>query len=531
MSQSNKIPSRIPLWPSGSWRVSRRIFLQGSIAAGVGLGSAPALLTSRSVLGATEQPKRGGLLTVATTAPTAIDPHMLQDPGGRATVQPVVNYLVRVTSDLEVVPELATEWSSSDAKVWMVKLRKGVKFHNGKEFNAADVVATYNRLVDPAVASAARSAFSFLEKGGTTKIDDYTVRFELTRPLGDFPYSLYTYQAAILPADWPGDFAKNPIGTGPFRLTNYVPKQTAEYQRFDSYWEGGLPYLDRVKIIYFEDIGAQITAMQSGTVDMMQSIPLDSIEALKAAGSDIDLLSASSASYAQLAMRVDEKPFDDKRVRQALAYCLDRQLIVKNLWNSSADIGNDHLIAPVYPLSTGVNVPQRSQDYERAKKLLAEAGHPNGIDVELRTHAIFGLPQYAQAVQEMAKPANIRVDLKVEQDDLYYQHWNSIPFALEAWIHRPSPGQLLNLGYRCKADWNVPHWCNDAFDTLVSQLDATVDAAKRKEIAGKIAEIMNDETPAIISFFYKTTRPIRNRAKGLQGAPTDFLDLRAAWVV
>jgi len=508
-------------------RATRRSFMRASAALGLGLGTLPLLgqATARA-----DTPKRGGTVTVATTAASTIDPHMLFDPGGRATIQPVVNYLVRVAPDLSVQPELATSWSSDDAKVWTVRLREGVKFHNGKAFTADDVVVTFDRLVDPKTPSAGKSAFSFLEKGATKKIDDYTVRFELNRPLGDFPYSLNTYQAAILPADWPGDFAKNPIGTGPFRLTNYVPKQSADFERFDGYWESGLPYLDKVKIIYFADIGAQITAMQSGTVDMMQTIPLDSIAPLQGGASDVTFLSASSSSYAQLAMRMDQKPFDDKRIRQAIACCLDRELIVKNLWDGYADIGNDHLIAPVYPLFKGVHLAQRSQDYDKAKKLLADAGYPNGIDLELRTHAIFGLPQYAQAVQEMAKPANIRIDLKVEPDDLYYQHWNTIPFALEAWIHRPSPGQLLNLGYRCGADWNVPHMCIDSFDKLVSELDATVDEGKRAEVAGKIAEIMNDEVPAIISFFYKTTRAVRNRVQGVVGEPTDYLDLRKAWV-
>lgn len=513
--------SRLPGTPS------RRRFIQSSIAAGLAAPTLPALFNRAAWA---EKAKRGGTLTIATTAPTAVDPHQLQDPGGRAFVQPVVNYLVRVTPDLQVVPELATAWESSDAKTWTVTLRQNVKFHNGKAFTADDVVATFERLVDPKVASAARSAFSFLDPGKTTKIDEHTVRFELNRALGDFPYSLFTYQAAILPADWPGDFAKNPIGTGPFRLTRYAPKETAEYERFDGYWEDGLPYLDRVRLAFFEDVGAQIAALQSGSVDMMQSIPLDSIEALGAAENNIDVLAASSASYAQLAMRVDQKPFDDKRVRQALAYALDRELLVKSLWNGYADLGNDHLIAPVYPLYKGVKLDQRKQDYDKAKALLAEAGYPDGIDVELRTHPIFSLPQYAQAVQEMAKPANIRIDLKVEQDDLYYQHWNTTPFALEVWIHRPSPGQLLNIGYRCGADWNVPHWCNKAFDDLVTELDATVDQDKRAEIAGKIAEIMHDDTPAIVAFFYKTVRPASNRVKGMAGDPTDFLDLRKVWL-
>lgn len=516
-----------PAWRALTAASSRRTFLRGTLAAGVAAGITPALLGR---MAQAQDIKRGGVLKIATTSPSVIDPHQLQDPGGRATVQPVVNYLVRVTPDLQVVPELATEWSSDDAQNWTVKLRQGVKFHNGRDFTADDVVATFDRLVDPEVASAARSAFSFLSKGKTIKVDDHTVRFELERKLGDFPYSLNTYQAAILPADWPGDFAKNPIGTGPFRLTRYEPTQYAEYEKFDGYWEPDLPYLDGVRIDFFEDVAAQITALQTGEAHLMQSIPLDSVAALLPEDHDLTVLSAASSTYAQLAMRTDMAPFNDKRVRQALAYSIDRDLLVESLWSGYAQVGNDHMIAPVYPLSQGVKLEQRKQDYERAKQLLADAGFPDGIDVELRTHPIFGLPQYAQAVQEMAKPAGIRIALLVEESDLYYQYWNTTPFGLEVWIHRPSPGQLLNIGYRCGAEWNVPHWCNDTFDKLVSELDATVDQARRNEVAGQIAEIMNDDTPAIVAFFYETLRPISNNVKGMAAEPTDFLDLRGVWL-
>jgi peptide/nickel transport system substrate-binding protein len=517
-----------------SGKVSRRQFIQSAGAAGLTLTSGSALLAACQQAGPTPQggqPKRGGTLTVGVTAPTyPIDPFKSGDPGSRTTFVPVINHLVRVTPDLRILPQLATEWSSVDARVWTVKLRQGVKFHNGKDFKADDVVATYDRLVDSATGSSAVSTFrSFLQKGGTTKVDDFTVRFELTRPVADFPYSLFTYQAAILPADFSGDFASSPIGTGPFKLTNYVPKQSAELVRNENYWEKGFPYLDKVKLVYFSDPGAEVTAIQSGTIDILQDVPLDTIDTLKSSGG-VQLLSASSGSHAQLAMRVDTKPFDDKRVRQAIALSLDREKIVRNLWSGFADIGNDHLIAPIYPLSKNVTVPQRKQDYERAKKLLADAGYPSGIDVELRTHSIFGLQNYAQAVQDMAKPANIRIKLTVEPDDTYYEHWNTFPFALEAWIHRPSPSQLMNLAYRCGGSWNVPHLCNTQFDSLVTQFDAELDQAKRGDIANKIATLMNDETPAIISFFYKTTKAVRNRVQGQDAEPTDYLDLRRTWV-
>lgn len=517
--------------------ISRAEFFKRATAAGIGLSAASAVLAEVG-RGALAQPsasaqrlRRGGTLTVAVTPPGyPIDPHKSGDPGARATFMPTIDYLVRVRPDLTIAPELATSWSSKDAQTWTVRLRRGVRFHSGRPFTADDVVATFDRLVDPKSGSEAVSAFgSFLQKGGTKKVDDHTVRFELTRPVSGFPYMLYTYQAAILPADYTGDFAKNPVGTGPFRLVNYTPKQGAEFVRNPNYWKRGLPYLDRVRVVYFEDVGAQANALQRGTVDLMLNVPLDTVEILKGEGG-IKLLSASSSSHAQLAMRVDRKPFDDKRVRQALALTLDRPQIVRRLFGGRADIGSDHLIAPVYPLARYVRVPQRKRDIAKAKQLLAAAGYPNGFEVELRTHNTFSLPQYAQVIQQMAQDAGIRIKLRVEPDDIYYQHWNTVPFALEAWIHRPWPSQLLNLAYRCKAPWNVPHMCNRRFDALVTQFDATVDQRRLRKIANDIAALMQDETPAIISFFYKTTRAVRSRVQGHGADPTDYLDLRTTWL-
>jgi peptide/nickel transport system substrate-binding protein len=521
-------------------QISRRQFIQRGLAAGLSLSAASGLLAAcgggadeAGVTKAETGPaQRGGTITVAVSPPSyPIDAFESGDPGSRLTFQNVINYLVFITPDLRVEPELASEWTSNDARTWTVKLREGVKFHSGKDFTAEDVVATFERVIDPKSGSSGVSSFAgFLEKGGTTKIDDYTVQFDLTRPISGFPYVLRTYQAAILSADYDGDFAGKPDGTGPFALANYTPKQGAELVRNKNYWEPDAPLLDGFRLVYFEDVAAQVTALQSGEADIMMNVPLATIPTVQAGGEDIQLLSASSSSHLQLAMRVDEEPWDDKRVRQALAYSIDREQLVSQLLGGYADAGNDHLIAPVFPIATSVDIPQREQDYEKAKSLLAEAGHPDGVDVVLRTHPGFGLPDYAQAVVEMAKGAGFQIDLKVEPDEIYYEHWNTAPFALEAWIHRAWPSQLLNLAYRSGADWNVPHWSNDEFDGLVEEFDAALDEGEQARLAGEIATLMNDETPAIISYFIKTTKAVSTRVKGQKPEPTDFLDLRKTWV-
>jgi peptide/nickel transport system substrate-binding protein len=512
--------------------INRQQFVARALAAGVSLGATSALLGGFAERAfAAPAVNRGGTIVISSTPPSyPISPWRSGDQGARNTFMPTINYLVRVLPNLKIVPELATKWvADPKAKTWTVTLRQGVKFHNGKPFTADDVVDTFDRLVDPDSGSEALGAFDFLKKGGTVKVNDHTVRFNLTRPYSGFPYSMFTYQAAILPAGYSGDYEKNPIGTGPFMLTKYTPKESAEFVKNPNYWQPGLPYLDGIRLVYFADSNAQIAALLGGSIQLMQYVSQDLISVLKK-DSNIKILPASSASHAQLAMRTDRKPWTDKRVRQALALTLNRKQIQKNLMAGYGDIANDHMFAPIYPITKSLQVPQREQDYPQARRLLAQAGYPRGIDVELRTHPGLNHIPYATVIQAMAKPAGIRIKLKVEPDEIYFKHWNTIPFALESWAHRPWPSQLLNLAYRSGADWNVPHWNNKKFDALVSAFDATSDPRRQQRLAQQIATLMNDEVPAVISFEYQTVRATRSNVRNITAEPTDYIDLRSVWL-
>lgn len=469
----------------------------------------------------------GGTLTYAAAPPTSIDPHMMSSLGDIHTVQPVVNYLVRLGTDLSLQPDLATEWESEDGQTWTFKLREGVTFHDGSEFDAEDVVATFDRIVDPEVASAAAGSFTFLEKGSTTAVDDLTVQFELTEPVGDFPAWVTAYQAAILPSDWKGDFAKNPIGTGPFKLTDYVPQQRASFERNEDYFEEGLPKLDGMEAIYYEDFGAQITAIQSGDVDLLTLLPGDLVATVPE-GSGVQILSAPSATHGQLIMKVDKAPWDDVRVRQALAFTVDRQQIVDELWAGHATVANDHTVSSVYDAASAVDIEQRTQDIDRAKELLAEAGHEDGIKAELVTYGGIGI--FAQAVAEMAKPAGFDIDITVEPTDVYYQHWLELPFAMETWLHRSSTAQMPSLAFKCGVDWNMAEWCNEDYDALLSELNATVDEGERAEILAQMAAIQHEEVPAIIAWFQDTLSAVRDNVSGYDSHPANFVDFRTATV-
>lgn len=510
-------------------RLSRRGLLKA--AAGLGIMLAGSSLLPRAAhaqSGAAGAPKRGGTLRVAAPPATTIDPVKLNSPGAIGLVQQVAEYLVYVEPDLSLRPVLATSWEPSDGgRVWTFALRRGVRFHDGHEMTADDVVATFRRLVDPASASPAAGAMPFLKPEGVEKVDAHTVRFTLERPIGTFPYFTHTYNAVILPADYAGDFAAKPIGTGPFRLASYRPQEGASFERNPDYWDQPKPYLDRVEIQLFETPQPQVLALQSGAVDLVQQITwLDARPIVD--DTRIVLIEAESGDHRQLHMRTDMKPFDDKRVRQAVALCFQREAMVQGLLGGRATVGNDHPIAPIYPEK--IDVAQRRTDIEQARRLLAEAGYEQGFDIDLHTHQLLELPRYAALAQQMLAPAGIRVNLQVEPSNLYYGHWTEVPFGLTEWTSRPVAALILAQAFRGDAEWNAAHWKNDRFDELLPQFEAEPDLARRGEIGTEIATLMNEEVPAVVAYFVRTLRAADGKVKGVSGSMSNYLDLSGAWI-
>src|SRR5947209_10708382 len=317
-------------------RIGRRTFLRWAATLGVSAPAISALLSacapaapsaapaSTGAPTAAPQPRRGGTLRVTGSPAVEINPHKLTSNGGIITVYPCLNFLVRVSPDGVPQPELATSWTpSADTTSWTFKLRQGVKFHDGTHFKADDVVATYRRLPDKNPGSTAAATLNFLPPDGIEKVDDQTVTFHLSRAQADFPYYTYIYQAGILPASWSGDWVTSPIGTGPFKMTSYTPGQGSSYVRNDAYWESGLPYLDGIEIKIWQDASGELTALQGGASDLMALTPYDALDDIRK-NPNLYVLNSRSAAYDAMHMRVDMPPFDNLKVRQALALALNR---------------------------------------------------------------------------------------------------------------------------------------------------------------------------------------------------------------
>jgi peptide/nickel transport system substrate-binding protein len=453
----------------------------------------------------------------------AIDPLLVNDSASYQLIFQVAEFLCITEPDLTLRPVLAESWShNADGSVWTFKLRRGVKFHNGQEMKADDVVATFDRLSDPAGASNALSVFKgMLSKGGTRKIDDYTVAFRLDTPNGNFPYavSIDNYNAVILPASYRGNYESDFIGTGPFRLESYRPRQGATLVRNSTYW-GPKALPERVEFKFYSDIQPRLIAMQAGAVDLLDGIPVLMTAAIRA-NPEIKILRVRSSNHRQLHMRCDVAPFADKRVRQALALCLDRRKLVDGLCHGMGVMGNDSPFTPLFP-STEPSVPQRDQNLLQARQLMQAAGVAAGFDITLTTETYTDIAEYAQLVQNFARALNIRIRLKIESQALYYgksvpgqSDWLDSPLGITDYAHRGVPNTLLSNPLSTNGPWNAAHFKNAAYDALVLRYVKALDVQAQRGAARDIQTLLLDETPLIISFFPDLLVPVRSGVTGL----------------
>src|SRR5947207_10646665 len=248
---------------------------------------------------------------------------------------------------------------------------------------------------DPKGKSNALSAFQgVLTPDGISATDDLTVVFKLAAPNGNFPYlvSSDNYNTIILPAsyDYSGDYTKSFIGTGPWKVSAFNSQTGVTYVKNPSYWNKGFPYLDGFSLKYFGDQNPQILGLQGGSLDVVSQFSAATGQQLLS-DPNITVLGLRSAAHRQVHMRVDQPPFDDKNIRQALALVLPRPDFVSGLLNGKADVGNDSPFAPVFP-STDPSVPQRAADTAKAQQLLQAGGKGSGFKVTLFTWKGFEIP-------------------------------------------------------------------------------------------------------------------------------------------
>ena len=472
--------------------------------------------------------QKGGKVTAAINSPAgAIDPITVADDGSLAVLAQAGEYLVWSDSELNAVPRLAESWTpNEDASVWTFKIRQGVKFHDGKEMTSEDVAASINRLADPESASQALSAFTgFLTKDSAKATDATTVEFSLEAPNGSFPYLLSSdnYNTIILPADYDGDYEKNMNGTGPFILEKFTQGQSATFRKNPDYWDKERqPNPDNTEIRFYGKEQARVLALQSGEVDVVTQFSVSGGRALLT-DPNVQTVDLKASTHRQVHLRTDKEPFTDKRVRQALALAIDRNGLVDGLFKGRAQLGNDSPFAPVFKY-TDTSVAQRQQDIEQAKQLLADAGMSDGFEVQLDTWDGFEIPDLAQLIQNNAKEIGATIKLNITDAGTYYgdavygkSPWLDSNMGITDYGHRGIVNVYLSAPLLSDGTWNSAHFRNKEYDKLVKDFIAQSDIDQQKQRAKEIQELLLDETPIIIPYFYDFLTGVR---KGIAGVET-----------
>ena len=304
------------------------------------------------------------------------------------------------------------------------------------------------------------------------------------------------------------------MGTGAFTLTEFsVGEKCVLERRKDPYW-GGEVYLDRITYIdHGDDPATAIAALASGQADAHMRTSVEQLDTFKNLPG-MKVYEAVTAQTGVARMRVSEKPFDNKLLRQAIQACVDADRMLQIAYRDLGVPGEDHHVSPVHP--EYAKMPKQKQDYALAKKLLADAGYAGGIDLKIDCVAT---PPWEQntvkTLAEMLKPAGIRLAINIMPGGTYWDRWMSTPFGFTSWTHRALGVQVLNLAYRTGVAWNETAFSNPEFDRLLDEAGTKLDANDRRPVMAKLQKILQDDAVISQDFWRSVFTTATQRVQGL----------------
>jgi len=491
----------------------RRLLAAGT--AGLGLLALPQATRAQAV-------RRGGTLRVGVDQSVAkINPVIVRVNPEYLVAELLYSSLVRLGYDMSPEPDLASAWTNSpDLLEWTFTLRPNLTFHDGSACTAADVVATFEALLDPANASPARPNIGPIAKIAAT--DATTVVFTLSAPYADLPVALANTNAKIIPAAIAKGgldrLNREAIGTGPFKLVSFEPERLIVVARNPAYYDPQRPAVDKVEVVVYPDMTAQGSALIASDIDLMYMVaPTEYARLQKASG--VTALRVPSGQFCNINMACDQKPWNDVRVRQALALTLDRNALVDFVAEGYGTPGWDTPLNSAYRFNT--DLPPKKADIAKAKKLLAEAGYPKGLEATLiASDSPATRTQLGVAVREMAKAAGFTINVQTMPHSTYLdQVWKKGAFYVGFYNLQPSADQIFSLLYTSNAAWNETRWNNAAFDKLVAEARTTVVDARRRELYAEAQRLMYDEVPSIIPVFFDLLGAQRQYVQGYRLHP------------
>ncbi len=509
----------------GGRELTRRHLLIGGLVLGVSACGADATRSASSPTMApapttAAQPKAGGTLRVGIVggANDLVD-------GQYITAKTDIARLIAGWESLATYDEhfavsfdhgLAEHVETVSPDRYVIRVRDGIEFHNGKTLGADDVVYSFHRAIDPTLGIQPALA-ALLDPSGITKLDSRTVQIVLNQPAVTFLDMLALYAFGMVPEGYSRDDVEQ-VGTGPFKLASFTPGSESRHVRHASYWQPGRPYLDEVHIIDFADSTALVNALLAEQVDCICDVPFAQAAAIEARDR-LRVLESEGGAWLPLTMAVDQEPFDDVRVRRAFRLIVDRDEMVERVLAGHGRVAND-MYAPLDPC-TPRDLPQRTQDIEQAKALLAEAGHA-GLEIDLYAPPdVSGLAEMAMVFADHAKLAGVTVNVRILPGGEYWgPDYTTRTFATGFWGTRAYLPQVP-LSSLADAVYPETHWppADSTFTDTYHEALRTTDEQRRCELIAEMQEEEYRDGGNIIAFFSNLVDAHRSHVRGFVARP------------
>jgi peptide/nickel transport system substrate-binding protein len=459
------------------------------------------------------QIKRGGTFRQATAGGTTdfIDGQHIVAKSDIARLVATFEGLARFDEKGVIQMNLAEELKAEKANQYLIRVRDGIEFHNGKTLTIDDVIYSIKRTKNPKLKLFGNAAFGAIDLNGIKKLDKRTCRLHLSRGDVTLMEAFAQYFQGVVPKGYqPNAVGHGPlqyIGTGPFKVKSFVPGRESVHIKNQNYWRTGQPYFNEVRIIDFPSDAAKVNALLSGQVEAMADVPFAQVPVVKGK-QNLRIYTAQTGAWTPLCMRVDVAPFNDVRVRRAFRLLINRPQVVQQGLSGFGRVGND-IYSPFDPAYAGDEFPQRHYDPEQAKSLLKAAGQ-EGLSVELITSpADTGMVEGATIFAQNAKAGGVNVTVNnVAGGVIYGDQYLKWPFSADYWGTRNYLLQAAT-GVLKTAPFNETHW--DAspdypkFEALYRQALATVDNKKRAELIKEMQRMEYNDGGLIIWGFKNLT--------------------------
>jgi peptide/nickel transport system substrate-binding protein len=479
-----------------------------------------------------EMPK-GGVLKIGQRILDLSSPHTYSWFEETITRQ-VCEYLTKTGHDNVTRPYLAESWEvSDDLRTWTIYLRKDVTWHSGRPFVADDAIWNLKHALDPDTGSSMvglMQGYMLTEVGDVMelwdanaieKVDDHTFRLNAKEPQLAVPEHLFHYPMLIIDPEEGGTFGAGSNGTGAFEMTEYKVGEIAVLKARKDYWGEG-PYVDELRFIDLgDDPAAQISALASKQIHGLYEIRIGSLSTAKALP-HVNVYEAATAQTAVARTRVTEAPFGDARVRKALRLATDSQAVLDIVMHGNGLPGEHHHVSPIHP--EYAELAPMTRDVAASKALLAEAGFPDGIDLEIAANADETWEVDAvQTMVEQWREAGIRCKINVMPGSAFWDVWDKVPFGMTNWTHRPLGVMVLALAYRTGVPWNESAYSNPEFDRLLTKAEGLLDVDKRREVIAEIEKLMQEDGPIIQPIWRSVFTAYDKRVKGFRMHPTSYI--------